>query len=291
MIQSPGIEIVAEPALKWSFEGPLADRVRSIVGQVQERCGIGIDVATELSPLKLRVTTAPAEHVGLGVGTQLSLAVVRILQAQMSGQDLSVESLARLSGRGRRSGIGLHGFLLGGLIVDGGRGQEVGPPPLVARLRFPEDWSILTLQLSGPRGRHGSGEVQAFSDLPSMPEHVSDQLCRLVLLGILPAVAERDLPAFGAALNELQVKVGAAFAPVQGGVYSSPRSEAIITELGRLRLVGAGQTSWGPTLYAFGALPEAEEARITNRLVDQLGIDPRTVSWTRAANHGALLAR
>ena len=42
--------------------------------------------------------------------------------------DPSLETLARLSGRGRRSGIGLHGFFHGGLIVDGGRRDEAIPP-------------------------------------------------------------------------------------------------------------------------------------------------------------------
>ena len=52
-------------------------------------------------------------------------------------------------------GIGLHGFLHGGLIVDGGRRDEVHPPPLVVQMPFPEEWSILIVQPPGPRGRHG----------------------------------------------------------------------------------------------------------------------------------------
>jgi beta-ribofuranosylaminobenzene 5'-phosphate synthase len=290
-IEDPGIDLIAEPARQWSFEGPLADRVRNIVHLVQERGSSGLDTPIEFAPAKLRVVAAPPEHVGLGVGTQLSLAVVRALWELASVQEPSVEGLARLSGRGRRSGIGLHGFLRGGLIVDGGRRDEVRPPPLVANVSFPEDWSILTVQPPGPRGRHGPDEIQAFADLPPLTEPTSDQLCRLVLLGIVPSVVERDLPAFGEAVHELQMKVGAAFAPVQGGIFASPRSEAIIADMGRQGLVGAGQSSWGPTLFAFGILSESDQACVTGHLVDEFGMEPSRVNWTRAANHGALLTR
>src|SRR5208337_358349 len=68
---------------------------------------------------------------------------------------------------------------------------------------------------------------------PPLPDRVTERLCRLVLLGILPAVVERDLLAFGAALDELQASIGAAFAPVQGSVYTSTQSEGLIADLGR----------------------------------------------------------
>ena len=291
MVENPGIELIAEPVGAGTVDGPLAERARNIIRQVQERAAAGGEAACRFVPARFQVVSAPPEHVGLGVGTQLSLAVVRLLCELAGKKDPSVECLARLSGRGRRSGIGLHGFLHGGLIVDGGRRDEVHPPPLVARMPFPENWSVLTIQPPGLRGRHGADEVRAFGELPPLPDRVTDRLCRLVLLGILPAVAERDFPSFGAALHELQLKVGAAFAPAQGGIFSSPRSEAIVAEMNRLGLTGAGQTSWGPTLFAFGILSASEQARIAARLLDQFELDPFTVNWTRVANHGALPTR
>lgn len=289
MIEDPGIEILAEPASEWAFEGPLAQRVQRIVHQIRDAGSGGGEPARRVVPARLQVVSAPPEHVGLGVGTQLGLAVVRLL-CQLAGEpEPSAEALARLSGRGRRSGIGLHGFLRGGLIVDGGRRDEATPPPLIARLKFPEDWSVLTIQPPGPRGRHGADELDAFSRLPPPSESTTERLCRLVLLGILPAVAEHDLPAFGAVLHELQVQVGQAFAPVQGGIYSNPRSESIVAELGRLGLSGAGQTSWGPTLFAFGEIPASDRVSLAAKLVDRFHLDASLVNWTSAANHGAVL--
>jgi len=289
MIEAPGIELVAESAPNWSFAGPLADRIQSTLHHIQKRQSRNRQDRPDVTPARIQVVTAPPDHVGLGVGTQLSLAVVRIVLRLAGLADPSLESLAELSGRGRRSGIGLHGFLHGGLIVDGGRREEDHPPPLVAHVPFPEDWSILIVQPPGPRGRHGPDELQAFSDLPPPPDRVTERLCRLVLLGILPAVVERDLAVFGAAVNELQLRVGAAFAPVQGSVYASPQSAAIIADLGRLGLFGAGQSSWGPTLYAFGSMAEPERDLVVSRLRERFGLHPAAVTWTRAANQGAVL--
>jgi beta-ribofuranosylaminobenzene 5'-phosphate synthase len=289
MIEKPGIELVAEPASEWSFEGPLAERVRDLVFRiVQDKPGEQPDLPN-LSPATIKVVSTPSEHVGLGVGTQLNLAVVRIL-LELAGQaSATLETVARLSGRGRRSGIGLHGFFHGGLIVDGGRRDEAHSPPLLTRIPFPEDWSVLMVQLAGTAGRHGSDEIHAFSSLPPVPDAVTERLCRLVLMGILPAVIEHDLSSFGSALSELQHHVGTAFAPIQGGVFATPQSEAIISELAELGLVGAGQSSWGPTLYAFGSLSESDRIAVSARLSEKFSIGPNWLIWTGALNHGALL--
>jgi beta-RFAP synthase len=286
MIEGPGIEIVAEPSPQWHFAGPLGGRVRDIARQARDRCLDSAELPT-LAPGKIEVVSAPPEHVGLGVGTQLGLAVVRALLALSGCPDPCTETLARLAGRGRRSGIGTHGFAHGGLIVDGGRHEGIQLPPLVARLPFPGEWSILLVQPPEPRGRHGSDELAAFSGVLPPPERVTERLCRLILLGILPAVVERDLQTFGAALSELQHHVGTAFAPVQGGIYASTLSASIVTIMEQLGLVGAGQSSWGPTLYAFGSISESEQSLLSSRLRDRCDLDPSCFTWTRAENHGA----
>jgi beta-RFAP synthase len=286
MIEDPGIEVQAEMASQWDLEGPMANRAEALTRRIRGQLGSAITLPDGAS---MRIVSTPPEHVGLGVGTQLSLAVARLLLELGGSHNPSPETLASLAGRGRRSGIGLHGFFHGGLIVDGGRGDDAKPPPMVARVPFPDDWSILIAQPPGPRGRHGLDEVNAFSDLPPLPDRVTERLCRLVLLGILPAVVERDIETFGRALIELQHHVGSAFAPVQGGLFSSPQSASLIDELGRLGLAGAGQSSWGPTIYAFGIVSQRHRSRIAARLLDRFGLAPTSVLWTRAANHGAIL--
>ncbi len=278
MIEDPGLELTADPADRFEAVGPLADRVAALL----DRLG------PSLRPIRVEVRRAPEEHTGLGVGTQLSLAVARLALAASGVENPSADDLARLSGRGRRSGVGLHGFLRGGLIVDGGHARPDDIPPMVSRLSFPAEWSILIVRpTAAPVGRHGREEVAAFTGLPPMPERTSERLCRLVLLDLLSAVADRELNAFGAALSEIQREVGSAFAPAQGGVYASPQSEAIVADLGRLGLVGAGQSSWGPSLYAFGSLDDEARRDLARRIQDRHDLPPAAVAWTRARDRGA----
>jgi beta-RFAP synthase len=201
----------------------------------------------------------------------------------------SISELAALSGRGLRSGIGLHGFDQGGLIVDGGR---VGPdriPPLLSRLEFPGEWSILIVMIGREPGLHGSKEVRAFAELPPSPDAVIDRLCRLVLLGLMPAVVERDLVRFGEALEEIQERVGQGFAPAQGGTFAHAGHDVIVQSMRDLGLRGVGQSSWGPTLYGFTDGSTAEKAAILESLSRRVNLNPGEAFWTVASNQGARL--
>ena len=182
----------------------------------------------------------------------------------------------------------MHGFEDGGLVVDGGRAPNFNPPLLV-RLPFPEDWSILIVQPQGGPGLHGPDERQTFATLPPITQDVTDSLCRLVLLEILPAVIEHDLTAFGAALSELQARVCACFAAAQGGIFASPQAAMIVGELRRLGFVGVGQSSWGPTLYGFCSSKTDDMSTKVKGACHRLGLDESSLFWTKADNQGAEL--
>jgi beta-RFAP synthase len=181
--------------------------------------------------------------------------------------------------------VGLHGFALGGLIVEGGHRGDGEISPLIARMAFPADWSVLVIVPTHEPGLHGPDEVRAFAALPPIPESETDRLCRLVLLGILPAVAERDLDGFGQALEELQLRVGLWFAPAQGGVFAGPRLEAIAGWLRGRGVRGVGQSSWGPTLYGFSAEGAEWRDALSRRFSEQFG-EGSTVLWTGASAEG-----
>jgi beta-RFAP synthase len=283
MIEAPGLELIAEPAPRWRAEGPLAARSLQVAEQVAARCAAA---GSAIPPARLRIVRAPAEHAGLGTGTQLSLAVARVLTRLAGLPEPSLATLAALTGRGLRSGVGLHGFARGGLIVDGGHRASGGIPPLLARLPFPSDWSILVLLPESGPGVHGPAEAHAFAQIPAVPEATTDRLCRLVLLGLLPAVVEHDLESFGAALAELQDLVGRCFAPAQGGVYARPELEPIVTDLRARGLHGVGQSSWGPALYGFSEAPADREARILDTIRDRFGLGDAAAFWTEASQQG-----
>jgi beta-RFAP synthase len=284
MVDDPGLEVLVERSSHWEASGPLGGRALGIameVGRYLETDGHPI------GPLRLTTLHTPEAHVGLGVGTQLSLAVARGLTALAGRSDVPVETLARLTGRGRRSGIGIHGFGEGGLIVDGGRraGQDV--PTRLLRYAFPPEWSVLLVVPERATGLFGLEESQAFETIPPVAGGPTDRLCGLVLLGLLPALVESDLDRFGEALTEIQEVVGGTFSSVQGGRFASPKSESLVARMKALGLTGIGQSSWGPTLYALSRDDEDSRHLIRETLRLEYRLPEDRILWTRASTTGA----
>ncbi|HEV3164491.1 MAG TPA: beta-ribofuranosylaminobenzene 5'-phosphate synthase family protein [Isosphaeraceae bacterium] len=290
MIEAPGLELLAQQAPIWQAEGPLARRALQVADRVSARLA---QRGTPSPAVRFRILRAAPEHAGLGTGTQLGLAVARVLTTMAGLPDTTVATLAELADRGLRSGIGLHGFLCGGLLVDGGRrtSETAGIPPLLSRLEFPSDWSILVVLPATNPGLHGPYELQAFAHLPPILDSVTDRLCRLVLLGLLPAVAERDLPQFDAALTELQRLVGQSFAPAQGGIYAHADLEPIVASMRSEGLRGVGQSSWGPALYGFSAEPAEARMEILKTLRERFDLTADAAFWTVANATGSVLTK
>lgn len=287
MVQSPGLALRAEPAATWSAQGPLAERALEVAGQVARSA----TVAGRPGPaLRLCIEHAAAEHAGLGTGTQLGLAVARAV-ALAWGLSADLLTQARWSGRGRRSGVGLYGFEQGGLIVDAGQPAAGGLPTLAARAPVPQGWRFVLARPCGPRtgaeGLHGTGEGEAFGRLgtDSKAQARIDALCRIALLGLLPAARESDLSAFGEAVFEFNRKAGEAFEPVQGGVYAGPVAAGLVALLRARGALGVGQSSWGPTVFA--VVGDADEASSLAQRVEAHAPAPVEVIVTPALNEGA----
>lgn len=237
--------------MRTEVAGPESDRVRQYLQTMERLLALegchGVDVSQVV-----------AAHSGLGSGTQLALAVAAGLR-RLHNLPLNVESDALHLGRGMRSGIGIGLFSRGGLVVDGGRGHHPNPAPIVSHLPFPEPWRVLVILDPQLRGIHGADEVTTFAALTPMRDADAAHLCRLILMQALPAIAERDLASFGDAIKELQVRLGDYFAPAQGGArFTSGAVGAVLKALDDGGGYGIGQSSWGPTGFAFA--PSAEEA-------------------------------
>jgi beta-RFAP synthase len=126
------------------------------------------------------------------------------------------------------------------------------PAPVIARMPLPDDWRILLILDPARQGKHGSDESAAFESLPPFSGALAAHLCRLVVMKALPSLAEHDLAAFGAAITELQVRLGDYYAPAQGGSrHMSPDVGAVLGALAQAGATGIGQSSWGPTAFAF----------------------------------------
>jgi beta-ribofuranosylaminobenzene 5'-phosphate synthase len=196
-------------------------------------------------------------HVGLGSGTQLALAVARA-SAELLGLATDVTALAPAVDRGRRSGVGTWTFASGGLVVEGGHRPEASRvAPLLARLPFPAQWRCVVAVPRGHPGLAGDQEEVALARLPPASASDVQRVAHLVLMQLLPAVAEADLAGFGAALAEVQRITGGWFAPAQGGVFAPGESRDLVERLRGWGAAGVGQSSWGPAVYGIVGDPDA----------------------------------
>lgn len=249
-LDQPSTALTAWRSKEFTAEGPGAERAvalaRKIAATLQFDGG-----------MHMQMTAVIPAHSGLGSGTQMSLAVGLALN-QLYQLGLILQDVALLTERGARSGIGLGTFAEGGVVIDGGRGAQTLLPPVIARADFPEEWRIILIFDSAHIGVHGAEEVEAFRNLPEFSAKVSAELCRRVLMQALPALAEHDLAAFGAAVRELQERTGDYFAPIQGGRYASRAVSSVLKWLADEQLSCFGQSSWGPT--GFVVLPSQERA-------------------------------
>jgi beta-ribofuranosylaminobenzene 5'-phosphate synthase len=145
-------------------------------------------------------------------------------------------------------------------VVDGGCAEDDRPAPIVSHMRFPDRWRIIVILDPAHRGIHGAEEADAFRMLPAFREADAGQLCRLVIMKMLPAIAVEDIMNFGAAVTAIQSCLGTYFAPAQGGSpFTSPDVAAVVATLHREGAVGIGQSSWGPTGFAFAASSQEAE--------------------------------
>jgi beta-ribofuranosylaminobenzene 5'-phosphate synthase len=222
-----------------AITGPAAQRAEKCMSKLCE----ALHVPDKLS---ITIETAIPEHVGLGSGTQMSLAIGAALN-EFYGLGLSVREIAAVADRGLRSGIGIGVFEQGGLVVDGGRGEKTITPPVLAHMDVPDEWRFILVFDERGQGLHGQQEIQAFEELPPFPRQEAARLCYLLLMQGLPAVAENDIVSFGDVITQLQRSVGEHFSSAQGGVFTSPEVAAAMQWLERQGAVGIGQTSWGPT--------------------------------------------
>jgi beta-RFAP synthase len=238
-IDTLATRLLAERSDRVNARGPGAERALKYANAYIEAQGIegGVDI---------NLLQAIPDHVGLGSGTQMALAVGTAIDRLYHGECDST-TIARTLNRGNRSGIGIGAFDQGGFILDCGRSEDKGVPPVAVRLPFPEKWRILLLLDNRKQGLHGSQEVSAFSELPEFPEQAAAHLCRLVMMQVLPGVLEASLAPVTEGVGEIQQVVGDHFAPAQGGRFTSPVISAALEWATDQGYQGVGQSSWGPT--------------------------------------------
>jgi len=259
-IMEPRTIIEANEAERLDVDGVEADEAKIYTQRILE--------AFNLKGAKVTVKTTPPRHSGFGSTTQLCLAVGR---AVTKAHGLDVPLLELVKALRRTSTGGLYPFQFGGFVVAGGFKVKPGErvwlrdepliPPLIFRSHFPEGWRfVLVRPLVAPKSPDKEKEEEAFSALRAReaPAELIHKGYFILAAKLLPALLERNAEAFGKALTELQVTVGRIYQPVQEQIFN-PASQWLIPILNRSGALGIGQSSWGPTVYAFTDSPEAAQ--------------------------------
>lgn len=284
MVEAPAVELCVRTAPSFVAIGPLADRAARSIRQAACRWGM-----SELPAVEICIERTAPHHVGLGVGTQLGLATVAALARYLDRPLPAATELALCAGRGARSAVGTHGFLSGGLIVDGGKQAADTLGRLERRVLVPDDWRIVLITIDDQRGISGERERDAFASLAPVPAATSARLRRIVAEEMLPGIEARDCLKFGAGLYRYGRMAGECFAAVQEGAFASREIAAHVAALRRFGIPGVGQSSWGPTVFA--VVDRASEAdRLVDWLCDRQRVPRHAITVTTANNCGARVA-
>lgn len=246
-LEEPHIEVVGRESDSVSVKGDAInlERFRSVAEKLSDVFGKAVE---------LEVFSDYRSHVGLGSGTQISLAVGEIYN-RLYDLGLNVRRIAEIVGRGGTSGIGVAAFEMGGFIVDGGHSvkekssflpssaSKAKPPCVIARHDFP-DWKIV-VAIPELSGFSGAREVNLFQKHCPLPIEEVREICHLILMKMLPAVVEKDLDEFGEAVWRIQ-HLG--FKKVEVNQYGGLIWNAM-KEL-RNETPAVGMSSTGPAIFA-----------------------------------------
>lgn len=287
-IGSPRVVVVAVAAAVRRVHGLPAEHVRGaerMITALEAEFGIRL-------PGQLTVTEAPEPHIGLGSKTSVLLSVGRAITA-LNGLVATPRQLWRASGRGGTSGIGVHSFYRGGLLVDGGHrasgprsfgpssaGSPADVPPLLVALPVPPSWRV-TLVLPAGRRTFGSAERDVFSAAPVADIEVL-RVVAAVYQGLVAAVATDDLAAAGAALELI---MSAGFKRLELA-HQPPSVRELAVELAAATGRPVGMSSMGPLLYVLHRADDGA-AQVVSRVVAQRRAT--VLGTAAAAEHGHVL--
>lgn len=254
-LDEPKLSMVCEESDHVDVDGP--GWLRDLVSTVSKSLGI--------DGLKVRCEEYIPRHVGLGSGTQTILSI-GLAASKIYGLGLTVEELAIMFGRCKRSGAGYWLFQRGGLTIDSGVPSPAKLPKLLFRLDFPRDWRILlAIPDSEGAGLHGEVEEERISKLSAV---AAKDASLIVLMKLIPSLIEEDFAKFTEAVEELDLLTSSFFNEAQSGAYH-PMAREVIESFKEAGVRGVGQSSWGPTIYGF--IEEDDAESLTCKVVPARG--------------------
>ncbi|MCH2115418.1 MAG: hypothetical protein MK171_10990 [Pirellulales bacterium] len=281
MIKEPRLVVEIQESDQWQAAGPMADQALATARKIQEQWR-----RPQGNGLRIQICESPLPHSGFGSGTQLALALALGMHTLSGSGPVSLEAIVSATNRGKRSAVGSYGFERGGLIWE--TGYRAGEPlgHLSRRLAVPDSWRLVLILPHSPPGLHGDSEAETFDQLTPVPAEVSAELQQIAETQILPAAERADFDAFARSIFQYGHLAGNCFRQIQGGPYASPAIARCIDRLRRLGVAGVGQSSWGPTLFAF-CQAEREAAELAGRLAGLKEFSQAKILLTAPDNCGA----
>lgn len=232
-------------------------------------------------------------HSGLGSGTQISLAVGKVV-LKLNNMDMTAPEIAKIVGRGGTSGIGVIAFDQGGFIIDGGHrvcekpgflpssASYASPAPLITRYEFPEDWNIVLAVPDVPAGASGPEEVNIFQKYCPIPLEDVQKLSHILLMKMMPSVVEEDIDSFGDSVNQIQTT---GFKKVELELQH-PLISTLIENMRSAGAAGAGMSSFGPAVYAVTDTGSGEISKAAQNTMKDVGGE---LIITKAQNSGVII--
>lgn len=223
----------------------------------------------------IELNALPPQHAGFGSGTQIACAIATLIRVALTSVESTAAGKSRLtkslnmqniwpdandlfrcSGRGKRSSIGVFGFLNGGLIVDKGHSSDTSGR-LSSRVSCDDTLYVL---LATPRQDQviaGANENRLIAKTAGQANPKREAMWDLIQRSIIPSLQRRNYDAFGESLYEYGMLAGFQFKEVQGGLYRNQQVESLVAHMRRLGIRGVCQSSWGPTV--FGLTPDHDK--------------------------------
>ncbi|MCP4943928.1 MAG: beta-ribofuranosylaminobenzene 5'-phosphate synthase [Planctomycetaceae bacterium] len=276
MLNTPSTEVLVSIADKFRCAHEYQDRIGPIAERIRKFNG-----AAALPSCRVEVLRSAPTHCGLGSGTQLALAVAEsicLYQALKVEQGTIANTLAS---RGQRSVVGTHGYWQGGMIYEAGDSEagdseagdsEADEKVITENLNavqegvcLPKEWRVAVLRpLDHEFPVSGKQEREKFSRLKPASEKVGHELRRLVIEEIMPAARRGQFNSFADATRIYNELSGQLFASVQGGSYNGKAVTRVIEWLSDRGVLGHGQSSWGPGVFAWFESQNSAEAGLAS---------------------------
>ena len=174
----------------------------------------------QIHECKIEILKTIPQHIGLGSGTQLALAIGSLI-SEFNNLNLKPKNISSIFGRGLRSGIGIQSFKSGGFIVDCGKQRRSNSiPPVFFNSKWPREWKIILIFDNSQVGVSGKNETQEFKKIAMTHPKICKENCKALLMQILPGLMEKNFYLFTKGLQTIQENMSKVF-------YSNKKSTQV----------------------------------------------------------------